>query len=429
MKKVLFITYFWPPSGKASLHWPLDIIRHLPKDEIEPIILTVEEETFTQKDESLLSKVDPAWKVIKSKAFEPFDLYRIFTGKKKNEKLVSSETISTENKSLTHRIALWIRLNLFIPDARVGWNFTAIRAASRFIQKENIDAIVSIGPPHSSHLIGLKLSKRFNIPHIPVLIDPWVDIVYYKNLKRSCVTKKIDNHFERSVLKNAKHIVFVNNSTEEDYQKKYDFIKNKSAVLYWGYDEEVFESLTPSPLPKEGGVKNELDEKVIVHAGNMFAYQNPKNFWKQIKIENDKGNKIVIRFVGSVDKEILDYLDSIGLKENVQLAGFLPYKEMIKEILQADMLLVCSTEPRHVPGKLFEALRTGDPIIAFGDNNEEVKQIIESANAGMMFGYDESGEEFLDQLDKRKPDQSFVKKYDRAEISKEIYTILKKLYN
>lgn len=420
MKKVLFITYFWPPSGKASLHWPLDIIRHLPKDEIEPIILTVEEESFTQKDESLLSKVDPNWKVIKSKALEPFDIYRVFIGKKKNEKLESSETISTENKSITHRIALWIRLNLFIPDARVGWNFTAIKAASRFIQKENIVAIVSIGPPHSSHLIGLKLSKRFKIPHIPVLIDPWVDIVYYKNLKRSFLTKKIDNRFEKSVLQNAKHIVFVNNSTEEDYQKKYDFIKNKSSVLYWGYDEEAFKDLKTGQLRK--------DEKTIVHAGNMFAYQNPKSFWKQIKVENEKGNKIRIRFIGSVDKEILEYLDSKGLKENVQLMGFLPYHEMLKEILQADMLLVCSTEPRHVPGKLFEALRTGNPIIAFGDNNEEVKKIIEDANAGMMFRYDESGSEFLQVLDKIKPDQTFVKKYDRAEISQMFWLILKKLF-
>ena len=427
MKKVLFITYFWPPSGKASLHWPLDIIRHLPKDEIEPIILTVEEESFTQKDESLLNKVDPDWKVIKSKALEPFDLYRIFIGKAKNDKLVSSETISTENKSLTHRIALWIRLNLFIPDARVGWNFTAIKAASRFIQKEKIDAIVSIGPPHSSHLIGLKLSKRFIIPHIPVLIDPWVDIVYYKNLKRSTITKMIDNHFEKSVLQNARQVVFVNKSTEEDYEKKYSFLKGKSNVLYWGYDDEEFESLPLNPLPKEGDFKDK--EKLIVHAGNMFAYQNPKNFWKQIKIENEKGNIILIRFVGSVDKEILDYLDSIGLKEKVQLAGFLPYKEMIKEILQADMLLVCSTEPRHVPGKLFEALRTGNPIIAFGDDNQEVKKIIKDANAGMMFRYDESGEEFLRDLVKIKPDQNFVKKYNRAEISKEFYLIFKKLYN
>ncbi|MBK7230088.1 MAG: glycosyltransferase [Ignavibacteriales bacterium] len=179
-------------------------------------------------------------------------------------------------------------------------------------------------------------------------------------------------------------------------------------------------------MPKERDFEKKT--KILVHAGNLFAYQNPKNFWKQIKIENEKGNKIVIRFVGSVDKEILKYLDSIGLKEKVQLMGFLPYQEMIREILQADMLLVCSTEPRHVPGKLFEALRTGNPIIAFGSNNEEVKKIIKDASAGMMFRYDESGEEFLDQLVKIKPDQNFVKKYDRAEISKKFYMILKNLF-
>jgi glycosyltransferase involved in cell wall biosynthesis len=168
-------------------------------------------------------------------------------------------------------------------------------------------------------------------------------------------------------------------------------------------------------------------EKVLVHAGNMFAYQNPKNFWKQIKLENDKGNKIVIRFIGSVDKEILDYLNSIGLNMSVQLAGFLPYREMIKEILKADMLLVCSTEPRHVPGKLFEALRTGNPIIAFGDNNEEVKKIIEDANAGMMFKYDESGEEFLNNSNKFKNDRSPNGLYDRKNISKSFCQILLKL--
>ncbi|MFZ2322420.1 MAG: glycosyltransferase [Ignavibacteriaceae bacterium] len=413
MKRVLFISYFWPPSGKASLHWPLDIIRHLPKEEIEPIILTVENETFTEKDESLLSKVDPNWQIIKSKALEPFDLYRIFIGKKKNEKLISSETISTENKKLTHRIALWIRLNLFIPDARVGWNFTAFKAANKFISKEKIDAVVSIGPPHSSHLIGLKLSKRFNVPHIPVLIDPWVDIVYYKNLKRSTITKMVDNHFEKSVLQNAKHIVFVNRSTEEDYQTKYDFIRNKSTVLYWGYDEEAFKDL-----------KIKKDEKIIVHSGNLFSYQNPKNFWKQIKIENEKGNKFIIRFIGSVDKQVLDYLKEIGLSDKVELVGFLSYQEMIKQICEADILLVCASEPRHVPGKLFEALRTGNPIIAFGDNNEEVKKIIKETNAGMIFGYDESGEEFFLNYQHYKTDIEQVKLFDRKIISEIFSKIL-----
>lgn len=422
MKKILFITYFWPPSGKASLHWPLDIIRHLPKDQIEPIILTVEEESFTQKDESLLKKVNPEWIVLKSKALEPFNLYRLFIGKKKDEKLIASETISTANKNFTHRISLWIRLNLFIPDARVGWYFTAVKKAKDFITKNKIDAIVSIGPPHSSHLIGLKLSKKFSIPHFPVLIDPWVDIVYYKNLNRSKFAKKIDNYFERSVLQNAKQVIFVTRSNEDDYLEKYDFLKDKTKVFYWGYDEEDFKSLPLNPLPKEGDFKK--TEKVIVHAGNLFAYQNPKNFWKQIKFENDKGNKIKIRFIGSVDPEIIKYLNDIGLKESVELVGFIPYQEMIKEIMNADALLVCASEPRHVPGKLFEALRTGNPIIAFGDNNTEVKQIIESANAGMMFGYEESGEKFFEKINDYKASVNIVKNYDRKRISENFFNIL-----
>jgi glycosyltransferase involved in cell wall biosynthesis len=426
MKRVLFISYFWPPSGKASLHWPLDIIRHLPKDEIESVILTVEEESFTQKDESLLRKVDPDWIILKSKALEPFNIYRKFIGKKKDEKLISSETISLDNKSLAHRISLWIRLNIFIPDARVGWNFTAIKSAKKFIRDNRIDAVVSIGPPHSSHLIGLKLSKKFLIPHIPVLIDPWVDIVYYKNLKRSFLTKIIDNHFEKTVLQNAKQIVFVNRSTEEDYISKYNFVKGKSNVLYWGYDEDDFKSLPLNTLPKEGNF--EKNEKIIVHAGNLFAYQNPKNFWKQIKLENANGNKYKIKLIGSVDKEILGFLKGIGLMNQVELTGFLPYPEMIKQILGADLLLVCASEPRHVPGKLFEAMRTSNPIVAFGSNNEEVKKIIKDAKAGMMFGYDESAEEILNIDYKTKPDQVLIKQYDRAEISKQFFTMLNKLF-
>lgn len=417
MKKVLFISYFWPPSGKASLHWPLDIIRHLPKDKIEPIILTVEEESFTQKDKSLLRKVNPNWRIIKSKALEPFDLYRNFIGKNKNEKLSSSETISLENKKLPHRISIWIRMNLFVPDARVAWNFTAIKAAKEFYNKEKFDAVVSIGPPHSSHLIGLKLSRKFNIPHFPVFIDPWVDIIYYKNFNRNLLTLKLDNHFEKSVLQNAKEVVFVTESMKEDYFKKYDFLSGKSNVLYWGYDEDDFKDYKNEKIKK--------DEKIITHAGNLFAYQNPKNFWKQVKAENEKGNKVRLKFIGNVDPEILTYLNEIGLNDKVELAGFLPYPEMIKQISESDALLVCASEPRHVPGKLFEAMRTGNPVIAFGDNNEEVKNIIQEANAGMMFGYNDSGEEFFRNYNKIKPDLTLVKSYDRAEISKKFFEIIK----
>lgn len=421
MKKVLFITYYWPPSGKASLHWPLDIIRNLPKEEVEPIILTVEKETFTQKDVSLLTKVDPSWKVIRAKAIEPFNIYRKLIGKKPGEKLIASETISMENKSLAHRISIWIRMNLFIPDARIGWYLPAVQAARKFLLKEKVDVIISIGPPHTTHLVANRLSKKFSIPFFPVFIDPWVDIVYYKNLKRSSLTKRIDNDFEKSVVENAKEIIFVTNSMKDDYVKKYPKIKDKSFVLYWGYNEKDFEGLSINSVINE----NELsEENVIVHAGNIFDYQNPKQLWKLIRQMIDNGRKIKIKFIGTVGPEIRKSIIENGLSEFTNYAGFLSYPNMLSELFSANYLMVCASEPRHVPGKLFEYLRSGKPIIAFGNGNEEVRDILTKANAGMLFGYEQDGHEFFESTNKFNTDISFVRKFDRRNIAHQLAEIL-----
>ncbi len=159
MKKVLFITYFWPPSGKATLHWPLNIIKYLPASGWQPEVLTVENESFTQRDESLMKEVDPTVKVYKSKALEPFNIYRRFTGKGKDEQLIASETISTENKGLSHKLSIWLRMNVFVPDARIGWYWSGVRKGKKILEHNDFSAIVTIGPPHSTHLIGRKLSK------------------------------------------------------------------------------------------------------------------------------------------------------------------------------------------------------------------------------------------------------------------------------
>jgi glycosyltransferase involved in cell wall biosynthesis len=412
MKRVLFITYYWPPSGKASSHWPLKIIKHLPKYGWQPSVLTIKEDTFSQQDETLLEDISPNLKVIRTKSYEPFSIYKKFTGKKEDEQLVVSETISKSNRSLSHRISIWLRMNLFIPDARVGWYFPAVKAARKLIKDENIDAIVSVGPPHSTHLIGKKICKKFNILHIPVFIDPWVDIIYYKDFERNKLTLSIDNHLEKTVLQNAKAIVFVTETMKSDYIKKYSFIEGKSNVLYWGYNEEDFEKIVVN--------KEQKNEKVLVHAGNIFSYQNPPNLWKQIKKENETGNKIRIKFIGTVDPEIKKSITEEGLNETTDYCGFLSYNEMLKNIIEADFLLVCASEPRHVPGKLFEYLRTGNPIIAFGNNNTEVKQILEKSNAGMMFNYNESGEEFFTNYKNLKPEPSYVVRFDRKRIAEEL---------
>jgi glycosyltransferase involved in cell wall biosynthesis len=421
MKKVLFITYYWPPSGKASLHWPLKIIKHLPSFGWQPLVLTVDEDTFSQEDETFINEIPSDIKIIRAKSFEPFDIYKKFTGKGKDEQLVASETISNKNKSFTHRLSIWIRMNIFIPDARVGWYFPAVKVGLSVLKKENIDAIVSIGPPHTTHLIGKKISSKLSIPHIPVFIDPWVDISYYKNFKRNKLTLSIDNRLEKSVLQNAAAAVFVTETMKDDYIKKYPFIKEKSRVLYWGYSEEDF-TLSPIPLTKEAGM-----EEIILHAGNIFDYQNPKHFWKTLKDEIDKERKLKLVFIGTVSPEIKQSITNAGLGPYTEYKGFLPYKEVIKEMLNVSYLLVCATEPRHVPGKLFEYLRTGKPIIAFGDGNEEVKKILTDANAGMMFGYKESGDEFFNRSDSFNTNHDFVKNFERRKIADELSQILNKI--
>ncbi len=419
MKQLLFITYFWPPSGKATLHWPLKIIKHLPENNWQPIVLTTDEDTFTQKDFSLLDEVDPNIKVYKSKAFEPFGIYKKFIGKKSDEKLVASETISASNKSLSHRISIWIRMNLFIPDARVGWNFSAVNAGEDIIYENKIDAIISIGPPHSSHLIGKKLSRKFNVPFIPIFIDPWVDIIYYKGFKRSKPTLYIDNKLEKSVLEQSTHTIFITESMREDYIRKYSFLKDRSSVLYWGYNEDNFSTI--------GASEKFSNEKVLLHAGNIFDYQNPENLWRAIRQKTDEGEKFKIRFLGTIGPAIKKSIEQNGLIDITEYIGFLPYKEMLNALLNADYLLVCATEKRHVPGKLFEYLRTGKPIIAFGQDNEEVNQILKESNAGMLFKYDEDVNKFFNSAHSFKSDLNTIKKFDRKIIAQNLTEILDKV--
>lgn len=414
-KKVLFITYFFPPSGKATVHFPLQMIKYFPEFGCEPIVLTVENETTSMRDESLLEHINSTLKIFKSKSFEPFELYKKFTGKGKHGEYVESEAISRNNKSLPHRLAIWIRMNLFIPDARIGWYFSAVKKGKLIFNEEHFDSIITIGPPHSTHLIGMKLSKYFKVPHIPVLIDPWVDIIYYKDFKRSEITLKIDNHLEKKVLEHSSQIIFVTETTRADYSTKYSFVKNKSQVLYWGYNEDNFSNLT----------YREKKEEVLLHAGNIFDFQNPKNFWATIKKQIEDGRKIKLKFIGTVSPVIKEAIANSGLEPSTEYLGFLQYKEMLTELVNADYLLVCATEPRHVPGKLFEYLRSGKPIIAFGDENSEVKQIIEKAKAGMMFRYSESAAEFFDKLSSFKTDIDFVKNFDRKRTAERLLQILK----
>jgi glycosyltransferase involved in cell wall biosynthesis len=415
MKNVLVITYFWPPSGKASLHWPLRMVQLLPGFGWRPYVLTVDEDTFSQTDESLLQDVPEHLQVVRARALEPFNIYRRFLGKQKNAPLTASESISTTNRGLRHRIAIWIRMNLFIPDARIGWYWNAVRQGKKILQAAKFDAIVSNGPPHTTLLVGNRLSKLSGVPHIPVFIDPWVDIAYYRDFKRSKLTLALDRHFERLVLKHASRIVFVTKSMKEDYEHRFDFVKEKSRVLYWGFDEDAFVRIKNN---------KSTDFETILHAGNMFDYQNPPILWKTIAQEFDRGRKLRLCFTGTVGPAIRNEIQNAGLTPYTEFLGFLPHAAMVEKMANADYLLFCATEKRHVPGKLFEYLRAGNKIIGFGDDNKEVEEILRKANAGKIFPYKYDKTDIFEQLSSVKPNPDAVAQFSRNTIAQQLAKLL-----
>lgn len=418
MKKVLFVTFFWPPSGKATVHWPLGMAKHLPAFGWQPLVLTADKDSFSQEDPSLTPGENSSIQTVRARAFEPFGLYRALLGKSEEEPLLASEAISLENRSFFHRLSIWIRMNLFVPDARVGWYWDSVRAGRRLLSSENIDALISVGPPHTAHLVAKTLSKDFHVPHIPVFIDPWVDIVYYKDFKRNKAVLALDNRMERSVLQNASSVVFVTASMKEYYQKKYEWLGEKSHVLYWGFNEEDFAHVRPT---------KEKRRETLLHTGNIFDYQNPAELWKNMKREVDKGRDLRLTFVGTVSPGIKRSIETSGLGERTTYKGFLPYREVVREVMQASYLLVCATEPRHVPGKLFEYLRAGKPILAFGDDNAEVERLLNEAKAGMLFPYSSNARDFFKSSRTMRPKGEFVKKYARKKIARELSLILDNL--
>ncbi len=394
MKRVLIITYYWPPSGGSGVQRWLKMSKYLPKNGWQPVIYTTENAEYPIVDPSLEKDIAPEAEVIRRPIVEPYTFYKRFLGIKKEETVKAGFIEEKEKKKgWKTDLSLWIRGNLFIPDARCWWVKPSVRYLKEYLKEHPVDAIISTGPPHSMHLIAMKLKKELGIPWIADFRDPWTEIDYYQDLHLSRCADRKHHKLERQVLTQADKVVTVG----WDCARSLGRLGNRNVrVVPNGYDWEIDANQQPAPLSQEF---------TLTHLGVVTPSRNTPQLWnalKELKEENEGfGSKLKIRLVGQVDQSVTESLEAAGLKGNTEIIPYIPHDEILQmqQSSQVLLLLINNTPNAKgiLTGKLFEYLASGRPILCIGPEDGDAARILTETGSGqtVCFGNKEKIKEVV----------------------------------
>ena len=376
--KVLIITYYWVPAGGSGVQRWLKFVKYLRDFGIEPVIFTVDEPNYPITDTSLEKEVPEGVEIIKNSIWEPNDVLSIF--KKKETK--TSAGFLNPNPSFFGKVLQYVRANYFIPDARKYWIKPSIKVLKKYLSENKIDAIITTGPPHSLHLIGLQLKKQLGIKWIADFRDPWTDIDYFHQLPLTQKSKEKHQQLEQEVLKKADVSLVVGKTMKTNYDPFSENVK----VITNGFDTEM-------NIDSE---KNELDEKFsITHIGLMNADRNPKILW-QVLSELSKeivgfSEDLEIKLIGSIADEVTMALEEHSFK-NITQINHVPHSEVKIYQQKAQVLLLAINKVPSakgiITGKIFEYLQAKRPILAIGPEDGDLAEILEKTNSGSITDFD-----------------------------------------
>lgn len=378
-KRVLIITYYWPPSGGAGVQRWLKFAKYLPEFGIEPIVLTVNPKyaSYPQRDESLEKDIHPDLKVYKTKSFEPLNLLSGLFGKKS---IPYGGFTNVNKRSFFQTILRFVRGNFFIPDARVGWNKYAYNKAKELIVEHKIDTVITTSPPHSTQLIGLKIKKKLGLNWVADFRDPWTDIYYYRDLLHTSIVKKIDKRKEKEVLKTADKVIANCESNRNLLVSKIqDQNQDKFYAITNGFDEEEFKQ-----------VHKTTDDFIVTYSGTIAEHYKPEAFLQVLSEMKNSFPKISfkLRMVGNVSPEIEIMIKKYGLLEIYENIGYVPHDKLIEYLISSTLLFYIfpkTTNDKGIAGKLFEYLAARKTIIGLGPEDGDSAKIIEECGAGRIF--------------------------------------------
>lgn len=380
-KKILIITYYWPPAGGPGVQRWLKFAKYLPDFDIQPIVYVPENPTYPIVDVKLEKEVSEKVIVLKNKIFEPYQLASIFS-KNKTQKISSGIIPNQKKQTFLDKTLLWIRGNLFIPDARVFWVKPSVAYLEKYIIENNIDSIITSGPPHSLHLIGMELKQKLNLTWFADFRDPWTTIGYHKALRLSTAAERKHKALEYRVLNTADEIIVTSKTTKTEFEA----ITNKRiTVISNGYDSEP-------------ATKIVLDSKFsLAHIGSFLSERNPLILWESlVELINEIPDfklHLELKLIGAVSQEVLDTISQFGLDSYLNNLGYVSHSEAVANQRNSQVLLLIEIDSEEtksiIPGKLFEYMVSNRPIIAIGPKDSDFAAIITETNTGVFFEYNE----------------------------------------
>ncbi|WP_264509380.1 glycosyltransferase family 4 protein [Flavobacterium sp. N1719] len=379
--KVLIITYYWPPAGGPGVQRWLKFVKYLPDFGVQPIVYLPENPTYPIVDEKLVADVSPQAIILKRKIWEPYLLAGLFS-KKSTQKISSGIIPATKKQTVLQRFLLWVRGNLFIPDARVFWVNPSVAFLKKYIDEHQIETIITSGPPHSLHLIGLELQKQTKVKWIADFRDPWTTIGYHKALKLSAYAEKKHKALEKKVLNSADLVLVTSPTTKTEFQQ---LTSRPIEVITNGYDTE---NVAPQSL----------DQKfTLAHIGSFLSDRNPSILWESIKelIEEhaDFAQDFELKLIGKTSEEVLASIAQNGLSTFVNNLGYVSHETAVAHQRKSQVLLLIeinSPDTRSIiPGKLFEYMVSGRPILAMGPSGSDFAAMVKSTNTGVFYEYHE----------------------------------------
>jgi len=382
VKRVLVITYYWPPSGGAGVQRWLKFTKYLPEFGWQPVIYTPENPEVPVEDPSLLEDINPQTIVIKRRIWEPYRLYKSFLGKKSGARINAGFLSEQEKPGKKEGISVWIRGNLFIPDARKFWIKPSVRFLRKYLRKNPVDTIISTGPPHSMHLIAWKLKEYFNIPWIADFRDPWTEIDYYDQLRLTPRSDLKHKTQEKEVLTRADRVMVIGKTMAERFNMAQGITP---IVIPNGYDDADFKK------KKEGSGK----EFSIVHIGAMNRDRNHPAFWEAIAElimeQPELTSNLKIRLVGKLDVSVHRIISHHDLQDRIEMETYIPHDQIIPLLQSASVLyLPINNTPNAKSiqtGKLSKYLAAGRPILGTGPTDGDAAHILEECQAGEMVGF------------------------------------------